>query len=235
MEPAPPVHQHIQLNPKDVVHTLGTIIAGLVCAHLLAMLLKYGLGYDYAKGFVPMFLLHEEANVPTVFSAGLLGVGGLGFYLLDRWVPRAREGERHWLVLTGVFVFLALDEAIKLHELWVSPVRSALNTSGIFYYAWVIPYGIGIIVLGIYLLPRLLRLEREIRFLFFAAAGVYVFGAMGMEFVEGYFAGTESLILGIAVTVEESFEMIGLVTLLYAQMRLLEARSVELRIRFETG
>jgi hypothetical protein len=64
---------------------------------------------------------------------------------------------------------------------------------------------------------------------------VFVFGAMGMEFVEGYFAHTESLVLAVAVTVEESFEMIGLVILLYAQMRLLAENSVELRIRFLAG
>jgi hypothetical protein len=130
---APRTHPVMQLNPKVVVQTLGTIIFGLVCAHILAMFLSFGLGYTYAKGFVPMFLLYEEMNLPTVFSAVLLGVGAVGFYLLYRFDPSGRESDRHWLVLTGVFFFLMLDESIKLHERWVDPVRSALNTSGIFY------------------------------------------------------------------------------------------------------
>ena len=36
----------------------------------------------------------------------------------------------------------------------------------------------------------------------------------------------------VAVTVEECLEMAGLTTLIYAQMDLLRANSVELRIRF---
>jgi len=182
-----------------------------------------------------MFHLGGELNVPAFFSSLLLLAGSLGFYAVYRLRRPERGRDGHWLVLACLFAFLALDEWASLHEMWVRPVRQTFDTSGIFYYAWVIPYGIGVVALGIYVLPRLLRLPKEPRTLFFLAAGIYLFGAMGMEFVEGYLAGTRSWIVALAVLIEETFEMLGLVTLFLAQARLLLADAPGIRVRFEPG
>jgi len=47
-----------------------------------------------------------------------------------------------WAILAAIFLFFSIDEISSIHESLTAPVREIFNTSGLLFFAWVIPYGI---------------------------------------------------------------------------------------------
>lgn len=119
---------------------MGTYLAGLV--------LVFGLGHDRLLGLIPLFNLDGQGNVPAVYSALLLLCSALLTVIAVASRKRAAWGVPHWFGLAVVFLFLAVDEALSLHERLTEPLRSALNTCGFFHYAWVVPYAAATLLLA---------------------------------------------------------------------------------------
>ena len=65
------------------------------------------------------------------------------------------------------------------------PLRKGLNTSGILFYAWVIPYGIALLILIFLYLKFFISLPAKTRKLFIIAAVVYLLGVIGIELMGG--------------------------------------------------
>ena len=218
----------IEHLPRRTAWVLGLTIIGLVSIHGLMLFFEWEMGHDHVKGLLPLFDLDRERNIPTLFSACLFSLGSAGFFVLHRLAKSAKAGHVHWFVLAAVFLFLASDEWYEVHERLIIPVRELLGASGVFYYAWVIPYMLAAAVLAAYLLPRLLTLAPEIRYLFFASATVFLLGAVGMEAIGGAYTDyanqrgiTRGLGYDLITASEETLEMAGLATLVYAQLRLI--------------
>ena len=124
-----------------------------------------------------------------------------------------------WISLAVIFVYLAIDESIKIHELLTKPLRDSLGTSGILLYAWVIVAVPVVIALGIIFLPFILHLHRKTKRLFLLAAVLYVGGALGFEMIAGSYIsqfGIDNPIYLFISTIEETLELTGLIVLIYA-------------------
>ena len=122
---------------------LAGLAALLILAHLLLAWLRFAGGHASVWGLVPMFNLDEEQNVPTFFSSTLLLISAC----LLSVIARAQHWHNmkfalHWTILASVFFLLALDEASGIHELISFNIKRFYHTTGVFFYAWVIP-GIG--------------------------------------------------------------------------------------------
>ena len=143
-------------------------------------------------------------------------------------------------MLSKVFIFLALDEALQIHEILIIPglryqVHPALAST------WVVPYA----VLALILLWRFRHFLRSIsqatasRLL--RSGAVYIAGAIGMEMI-GSFAVRSSLIrlhspwYGAITGLEEALELVGIILLIDALLRaLLDQRNcVDLTLRLGT-
>ena len=131
-----------------------------------------------------------------------------------------------WLFLCIIFLFLALDEATQIHDILFNRLfKSNGLESDIFHYSWVIPYTLFVIGVGTFFLKFILRLEYQIRILFIISGIVYVSGALGCEFIEGYITRKYSnpdqanSILFYFVTVEEIMEMIGVAVFITALLK----------------
>jgi len=156
---------------------------------------------------------------------------------------RKRAGDRyalHWRVLSIIFLYLSVDEAASIHELAIGPLRSALNTSGIFYFAWVIPAAALVLLFVLAYLRFLAHLPGKTRRLFLLAGIIYVSGALGMELVGGYqtdFYGRENMVYALIANTEEFFEMMGVVVFIYALLSYMslqmKVKAVDLQIRIE--
>ena len=119
----------ITLRPGQVTKCLGTIVVCLILAHVVGQICYLGFGHDYVYGLVPLFDLNREANVPTFYSALVL----LFCSVLLRIVACTQKGTHRflgWGVLAAVFLFLAADEVLAIHERLAEPLRSALDLSG---------------------------------------------------------------------------------------------------------
>ena len=225
----------LTLKPKKIALWLGTIITCLVLANIAGLFSKYYLGHDTVFGLVRLFNLDVESNVPTLFSTlQLLLAAGLLSIIA---VARKKKGEHdylYWLGLATIFFFLSADEAMQIHEQLIEPVRTALNASGLFYFAWVVPYGVLVAVVGLIYIRFILNLPPSIKHLTVTGGALYIGGAIGFEMVGGFYVELhgEDVFYALITMCEESMEMIGILIFVYALASYidLELKNLSLRI-----
>jgi hypothetical protein len=222
----------IQFESRKLIPYLLTIVLCLIAAHLLGLVSTYVFGHNSVWGLVKLFSLTREANVPTFFSAVLLLFCSALLALIGIRKKRSNDPfYRHWKGLAAIFLFMSIDEAVQIHELLIDPIHTALNTSGILLFAWVIPYSIAAAIVLVLFLPFLWCLPPVMRSRTLLAAFVYVGGALGFELLDGYyfdFVGRQDVIYGLITMVEESLEMFGLVIFVHALTSYLESGFAEL-------
>lgn len=226
----------LHLSPGRVVVLLLWIIVALVSIHAISLFAWFELGRDYQLGLLRMFNLSAEGNAPTWYAATTLLASSLLLATTWRSVRATNEAyARHWGALALIFLFLAIDEAASIHELFILPVRAMLDTSGALYFAWVIPYGIAVIVFAIVYVRFTLALPRRTALLFLAAALLFVGGALGLEMLAPHrFEWRETLSMPMFVNLlfEETLEMLGSAMFIYALLDHLARRNVRLELRF---
>ncbi len=167
---------------------------------------SYKLGLD-------VFRLDSEGNVPSLYSAGMMvAIAVLMFRTSSRERGLRLWTAALWNVLGCIFIYLAFDELLALHEHFID-ARFLPKFDSLFHFRWVV-LGIGLIVIvfGVFL-PFLLKLPRITAARLFIAGAVYVLGALVMEMVGGYVFetyGPETAIYSISTIIEETIEDIGL-------------------------
>ena len=110
----------------------------------------------------------------------------------------------------------------RVNDCTVDPLRNAFPLGGIFYFSWVIIATPVVIALGLYFIPFLLRLPRSTAIRMVTAGAVFVGGALGTEFLCGYFASTsgiEALPYMVTAAIQECLESIGMTMFLIALLR----------------
>ena len=179
------------------------------------------------------FNLDAESTIPAYVSSLLLLLSGVLLAVTARVTGAGWRSP--WGGLSAVFVGLSMDEVLILHESLVEPVRSALDTSGALYFAWVIPGALFVAVLGALYVPFLLSRPPWLRRLLVLSGTIYVGGALGLEFVGGALTSAglnESWGYFAVATVEETAELVGVSLFIYTLLLHLERRQARLDLRF---
>ena len=218
----------IELYPRTIVVLLSTITILLLLAHLITIAMPYILeGFEHVivRMLFSLFFLDGEGNFPAIFSTCMFLLNAAVFLIIWKAARLADDSSKIWLFISIVFIFLALDESISIHERMITFLRQALDATGIFYYTWIIPYGIGVVLLSIFMIPVFWRMQKRIRFWFILSAATYLFAAIGLEMISGKYLvmmnEQKDIVWIFIVTLEESLEMVGLIVLVYAQLLLL--------------
>jgi hypothetical protein len=221
----------VHLTPRSAFFWLSAIAVFLLAAHFITITLPYifdGFEHVLVRVFFSLFFIDGEGNLPAVFSTLLFLINAALFVMVWKSAGLAGDSRKIWLVLSIVFVFLAFDESISIHERLIDPLREALDTGGIFYYAWIIPYGIGVVLLSVFAIPVFWRMQKRIRFWFGLSAAVYLFAALGLEMISGKYLVMQNenkdIVWVLMVTLEESLELMGLILLVYALLLLLQIK-----------
>ena len=218
-------NDEITVNPSAIVRTLAIVAAALVAASIAGQLVKYLGGRPFVYGLVPMFYVDAEHNVPTMFSVFLLLFAAALLALLATLKARERSAYAgRWKLLALGFAFMALDEGASVHELFILPVRQLLGDRdlGAFYFAWVIPFGLVVLILAGYFAKFVLSLPRRTAFLFVLAAVVYLGGAIGFELIGGKYDelhGRGNPTYVMIATLEETLEMAGVILFIHALLQ----------------
>ena len=176
-------NQRLILTPPKMAQVLSVVLAVLFFMHGLALLVAHGLGFPVALGFVPLFHVDFENNIPTFVAFVLLiccGLVSAWSSALEAARPRHR---RAWAFIALIFLLLAADEALSFHEQLGTFLYARFSQLDLPMYAWVAPYGIVVVLLGIFLLRWFLELERGVQLSLFAAGAVFLGGAIGLELV----------------------------------------------------
>jgi len=216
----------ITISPKRVAAWLSLIVSGLVLASLAGSFSTYVLSHPSVFGLVRLFSLDVEANIPTWYAAISLLACSVVLAAIAQTQPKpAIPQTGDWRILSIIFLFLSIDELASLHELLIDPLRAGLGTTGIFHFAWVIPYGVLVILLGLKYWKFLTQLPAQTRRSFVLAGAIYIGGALGMEMIDGLYAslyGEQNLTYAFLTTIEEALEMLGIVVFLHALLTYLK-------------
>lgn len=207
--------RRLTLSPARVTRWLSVLVTSVILASALGELSRAfdtpdhpvvrGLRFLRA-GFNPS----AEQTVGTWLTAALLL--GCGLLLLSIGATEHERIVGRWRVLGWIFIFLSCDEVISIHERIGDQVATTIPPSGFFLWAWVIPYGLLAIVVGVSYVPFLARLPADTRSHIILAGAIYVGGALGVEMVEARIVdqfGSGTLAVAILAVVEEGLEMVG--------------------------
>ncbi|QMU61762.1 MAG: hypothetical protein GKR92_08655 [Gammaproteobacteria bacterium] len=212
----------INISLKSTTKLYIKLFALVLLLHFLTLFVKHGLGFETAKGFVPLFHMDFERNIPTLFSVFIILQLSAICMVIGLSVARDRK---YWLILWLVFAFLAIDEFASIHERLIDPVREVFNTSGVFYFAWIIPYSLATLILCIYLLPWLIKLPKSTKYGFVFSGSLYLSGVLLLEGIGGWHhennASQKNLVYDLITTAEESCEIIGLLVFFYFSVKYL--------------
>jgi len=95
------------------------------------------------------------------------------------------------------------------------------DTGGVFYYGWVIPAAVFLVIFGLAYLKFWIDLPADTRWLFLAAGVLYVGGAFVLEMIEGLHNGlysTSDVVSAILGGGQEVVEMLGSLVFISALM-----------------
>ncbi len=211
-------YMNLEIKPEEALKKLLYLILALLLLNILGLISKFYFEHDHVYGLVPIFDFDTEKNIPTFYSAvALLFASFLLFFIT---IVRKNNGLAYlgWSGLAVIFLFLSIDEITSLHERLIRPVRETLDTSGLLFSAWVIPYGLAVLFFVAVYFKFLMRLPKQVMFLFVVSGGIYVSGALGMELLEGYYYdqhGEIDLTFAIFYTIQEFLEMLGVALFIY--------------------
>jgi hypothetical protein len=223
----------ITLRPGRTAVLLAGVAAVLVSVSVILNTVKVLAGEGSFKWLVDLFRLNQERNIPSFFSGELCALSAL----LLAWVWVVKRGgsasrPATWLALSFLFGFLAFDELFAVHEELIDPLQERFELTGVLHYAWVLVYGLLVVVVGLAFWPVWRGLSTRLRTWFSAAALLYITGALVFEMLQGaLYTGSEGdLVAGFLYTVEESLEQAGLIMFIYALLSLLSDSRASLAI-----
>lgn len=212
-------------RPVTVTRTLLVIVGVLLSLSLCSQLVKYGTGHDTVFGIIPLLYVDYEANLPTWYSSIALLTASVVvcFIALSKRAQKDRY-TFHWFFLSGLFFLLSVDEVATIHECAIEPMRKLIDASGVLHYAWVIPGGIFVLMVGGFMMRFVFSLPARTRNLFMIAGAVFVGGAIGVEMISAFHAfshGEKNLLYSLIITFEEAMEMLGVIIFIHANLEYL--------------
>ncbi len=237
----------IPISSKRLSQILMAVIVFLMIASTIGIFwdrISYDNNFliEMRESYIRLFNLNGEANIPAWFSSCILLLSSflLGIIAISK---KMNQGScvLHWSVLSFIFLYLSMDEAAIIHEMAVKPLRSIFHLEGFFYYGWIIPAGIAVLVMGLAYLKFLFNLPPKTKWLFILAGCIFVGGAIGMEafsglyddmFSQGRIVSDDFVI--IFETIEEFMEMSGIVIFIYSLLDYLNSDVEIISFRIES-
>ncbi len=207
----------LTIHKQAVTIVLASIATVLMGTYALLALSVPEFSAATQTGPLRIFNLNSEMSIPTWFSQTLLLIAASLLFITGY---AATTHRKYWFGLTGIFLYLSLDEGSALHELTDVPIRTFFGIhSGPLFYSWVLLFAVIIIALVAIFIRFYLSLPKKTKLLFFTSAALFIGGAIGFEMVGGMLAaenGETDLAYSLAVAFEEYFEMMGVVIFIYA-------------------
>lgn len=203
----------VRISARCCLMVVGGAILALAAVHLLRAGMLYGLGVDRFGNILSKFNLNSEAVIPSWFSSLLLAASAV--IVLSIAAMKHAVQDRHrlgWLLMGLTFVYLSVDEAAMLHEMWGIYLNDRTDWTGAFFYRPTLPNMIMAGVVGLALLPLVLSLGLATKIRLAVAVGLYLGGAIGVEMLgaaQHADEGTKNLRYELLVAVEETLEMGG--------------------------
>ena len=207
----------INLSPFKIVKSITVFFFLFSLVNLVIQFAKYG--FNYRQEWMVIFNMDREMNFPTLYAVLLLAFCSWLLKLIYQLEKRRKfKFAVYWKVLHFLLAFMALDEALQIHEIMIIPDVSK-RLPGIFHAVWVIPYGLCTLVLIYYFSKFIAHLPGQVKKMAIASASIYLFGVLGMEMIGGIWirmaGGMQNLVYALLASAEEMLEITGLIVLIY--------------------
>jgi len=168
-----------------------------------------------------LFNVDNENNIPTLFTYSILLFATILLAVISTVKKNQKDKNQIlWWIITFLFFFVSTDEILGSHEYMAISLRKIFNLSGLFWFAWVIPFAIILFLLSIIFYKFIfLYLPLQTRKKFIISGIIYIGAALGLELIGGYFFtnwGGDNLSWIILTTIEEGLEMAGIIYFIYA-------------------
>ena len=236
----------LTISIRKVTRFLLFVVLGFALGSLAEQLSRHLFSDPYFFGLGGQLNLENEKNIPAYYSGLtlLLCSGLLAFIAVYQQKNKGRYVWQ-WKGLSFLFFCLALDEVFSFHEKTTAPLKNSLSSSGfnfatqgIFAFTWVV-LGICFVLLMLLLYSKfLLALPTQFRRLFCLAGALFVTGSLGGEMIGSYWAdlnGKENFVYTAIASLEELFEMLGVVVFIYALLSYISSELTEVRVRFNSS
>ncbi|MEM9607972.1 MAG: hypothetical protein AAGA99_11170 [Actinomycetota bacterium] len=216
---------------KFAALVLGSAIVGFVSTHLILItLVERDNGAHFEDTAVAWGLGHEY-NAPSAFAAGLVLLAAVLCAIAARRSQMfADPNQRGWTVLAVVLAFIAVDEAVQIHERLGERLDDQLDLGGPLAFPWIVPYLAATFVLFLTLRPFLGRLDETLRRRLMIAGVIYVGGAAGVESIAAARFDSQGdqadYVYHLISTVEEAMELTGMTIFVVAMIAYLTVRPV---------
>ena len=196
----------------------------------------YSLGLE--KEWFLLFNMDKEVNIPTLFSVILLLICATLLSIISKgFEQKNNKIHRRWRALRAVFIFLALDEGLQIHEILIIPSIKPMLPA-ILTVVWVIPYGILALISLVYFSPILISLPSILKRKAILSGGIYLLGALGFEIIGSFLVRTGDIKLhgisyGFIFTIEETLEIVGLIIFINTLLKyIIDFQKQKLEINF---
>lgn len=212
----------ISLHPRVVTVFLLKIVGLLLLAALFCLYLIFGLNLENGLGFVPLFDINGEYNIPALYSASAIWFSAALLLFIHRLEKKAGTPKAYyWRHFAFLFIFLGVDELASIHEIFgrFAPMIwerfPALQISR----KWIIPFSPVVLAMAVYFFRFYVLLSKENRIRFTIAGLVFLSGAIGIEILGEWYATKHEMppiFRGYSAIVEEGCEMVGIVLFIRA-------------------
>jgi hypothetical protein len=218
-------------NPPKVFYSLTGIILLLLILNIASYFHFYLNDLTPRDYFFRKTNFNTEKNLPSIFAGVLHFIAAFYLALIAKADLKIEKSKIFWWSMSAIFIFLGLDEILRIHERIEGGATFIDETFGFFLYNWIVYYGIALIILGTIFIKPLLSLPRKTLYQFIAAGVIFVSGAIGIENITGYIISHHHLpeseiinspLIFTLYTIEELLEMMGVAYFVYAMLQFLE-------------
>ena len=224
----------IAISPRKIIKYLVMVVIFFTIVSTGIQICKYV--FDYRDEWMDLFNLDRELNLPTWYSASTIGFCSILLRIIA--VGKKQQGDRYardWQLLSLIFFWMAIDEVLSMHEIFIIPeVSEALNLPWFLHSMWVIPGLVFVIWFGRRYGKFVRHLPPKSKKHFICAACTYIGGALVMEMIGSHFAesrGQQQLLYALIATAEEVLEMIGIIIFIYALLYYLSKWTEQLNLQ----
>jgi hypothetical protein len=218
-EISPPQGEAVRwsVSIRRVATVLAIIIAVLTVASFVAEVVANFVivGNKYVTRIAEWLEVDREASLPTWYAVITLMACAVLLAVIARDAfQRGRPFPRHWAALAAIFALLSLEEIIGIHSEATQRLRALVSiTEGLGYALALAAIAlVGLAVVALLFGRFYLHLPVRWRMWFTIGAVIYLIGVFASDAVGDYLiteSGAPTLAYVVVQTVEEAFEMIG--------------------------
>ncbi len=234
--------------PKSKIKTtpgsLSKILAGTtLILTIINVAIQFAIySFGLKKEWFLLFNMDKEVNIPTLFSTTLFLIcAGLISLIHKKLNKKNKAIRKKWSALRWLFIFLAIDEGLQIHEVFIIPglkdMLPAILTS-----VWVIPYSILALIALIYFISLVKSLPNKLMEKTLLSGAIYLLGAIGFEILGSFLVRTGDIRLhgisyGLISTIEEALEMSGLILFIHVLLKYIlnyQRQKLKIKLHFSS-